>query len=162
MGAVSIVVLIFAYFNPPQIFVIMYFGGTVIASAWGIVALASVWKRNMSEKAAFWGMLLGFLGCVISKSFAAITSVILPIYLDPFFIGLICSIMGMMIGNRIRTASMEDKKRYDELHVRPISEISVIEDKKTHRLMWLYMFFGVFLGLAFIFAYAVPYLNAIK
>lgn len=162
MGVVSIAVLILAYFNPPQIFVIMYFGGTVIASAWGLVALASVWKRNMSEKAAFLGMLLGFLGCVISKSFAAITGVTLPIYLDPFFIGLICSILGMMAGNKMQTASIEDKKRYDNLHVRPTSEISAVEDKKTHSLMWLYMVFGILLGIVFIFAYAVPYMNVIK
>lgn len=162
MGVVSIVVLIIAYFNPPQIFVIMYFGGTVIASAWGIVALASVWQRNMSEKSAFFGMLFGFLGCVISKSLATITSVTLPIYLDPFFIGLICSILGMVVGNKVQVASMEDEKRYDKLHVRPISEINVVEDKKTHSLMWLYMIFGVFLGMLFVFAYAIPYVDAIK
>ena len=36
MAIVSIIVLILAFFNPPQIFWIMYFGGTVIASAWGV------------------------------------------------------------------------------------------------------------------------------
>ncbi len=34
MLAVSLVVLVLAYLNPPHIFLIMYFGGTVIASAW--------------------------------------------------------------------------------------------------------------------------------
>lgn len=60
MGIVSFIVLIIGYFNPPQIFVIMYFGGTVIASSWGIVALTSVWKKDMSESAVFLGMLFGF------------------------------------------------------------------------------------------------------
>lgn len=161
MGIVSLIVLVFAYFNPPQIFVIMYFGGTVIASAWGIVAIASVWKKTMSEAAAFWGMLLGFLGCVVSKSIAALTGITLPIYLDPFFIGLVCSLIGMLIGNKVGEVSAEDIKRCEQLHIRPTSEINAIEDKKTFNLMWLYMAFGLVLGFVFVFAYAIPYMKAI-
>lgn len=162
MGIVSIIVLIIGYLNPPQIFVIMYFGGTVIASAWGIVALASVWKKNMSESAAFLGMLFGFLGCVISKSASALSGITLPIYLDPFFIGLACSVIGMIVGNKMKKASAEDIKRCEQLHIRPDSEVSVVEDRKTQRLMWLYMSFGILLGLVFVFAYAIPYMNALK
>ena len=39
MLAVSLVVLVLAYLNPPHIFLIMYFGGTVIAGAWSLVCL---------------------------------------------------------------------------------------------------------------------------
>lgn len=162
MGIVSIIVLIIGYLNPPQIFVIMYFGGTVIASAWGIVALTSVWKKDMSESAAFLGMLFGFLGCVISKSASALSGITLPIYLDPFFIGLACSLIGMIVGNEMKKASAEDIKRCEQLHIRPDSEVSAVEDRKTQRLMWLYMAFGILLGLVFVFAYAIPYMNAMK
>ena len=62
MAIVSLIALALAFFNPPQIFWIMYFGGTVIASSWGIVALASIWSKKMSELGAFLGMLFGFLG----------------------------------------------------------------------------------------------------
>ena len=161
MGIVSLVVLIIAYFNPPQIFVIMYFGGTVIASAWGIVALASVWAKNMSEVSAFLGMLLGFLGCVISKSIAAITGTTLPIYLDPFFMGLFCSFVGIFVGNKIKKATTEDIQRFVELHIRPESEKNAVKDKRTYSLMWVYMAFGLALGLVFVCAYAIPYMNAI-
>lgn len=162
MGIVSIFVLIIGYLNPPQIFVIMYFGGTVIASAWGIVAIASVWKEKMSEAAAFLGMLFGFLGCVVSKSVSAISGVTLPIYLDPFFIGLIFSVCGMFIGNKLCRVSNEVIQEYRELHIRPESERNAVEDRKTHMLMWIYMLFGVVLGCIFVFAYAIPYMNAIK
>lgn len=161
MGVVGLIVLVIACLNPPQIFVIMYFGGTVIASAWGLVAVASVWKRNMSEASAFWGMLLGFLGCVISKSAAALTGIMLPIYLDPFFIGLVCGLIGMFVGNKVKKASEEDIKRCEQLHIRPVSESDMVEDKKTHNLMWLYMAFGIILGLVFVFAYAIPYMKAV-
>lgn len=162
MGIVSVIVLIIGYFNPPQIFVIMYFGGTVIASAWGIVAITSVWKKDMSETAAFLGMLFGFIGCVVSKSASALSGITLPIYLDPFFIGLACSLIGMFVGNRMKKATTEDVKRCEELHIRPDSEVFVTEDKKTHSLMWLYMAFAIMLGIVFVFAYALPYMNAVK
>ncbi len=161
MGVVSIIVLIIAFFNPPQIFWIMYFGGTVIASAWGIVAIASVWWKKMSERSAFLGMLFGFCGCVIPKSVSALSGISLPIYLDPFFIGIAFSIIGMLIGKR-KKATDADIQRYEVLHVRPENEKDATEDKKTHNLMWLYLAFGILLGVVFVFAYAVPYMNAIK
>ena len=162
MGVVSVIVLIIAFFNPPQIFVIMYFGGTVIASAWGIVALASVWNKKMSESGAFYGMLFGFLGCAVTKSWSALTHTTLPIYLDPFFVGLVLSIIGMVIGNRAKNATKEEIQEYEELHVRPESEKNAVEEKKTFTLTYLYLAFGVVLGLVFVFAYAIPYMNAVR
>ena len=162
MGVVSVIVLIIAFFNPPQIFVIMYFGGTVIASAWGIVALTSVWNKKMSESGAFYGMLFGFLGCAVTKSWSALTHATLPIYLDPFFVGLVLSIIGMVIGNRAKKATKEEIQEYEELHVRPETEKNTVEEKKTFNLTYLYLAFGVVLGLVFVFAYAIPYMNAVR
>ena len=144
------------------IFVIMYFGGTVIASAWGIVALTSVWNKKMSESGAFYGMLFGFLGCAVTKSWSALTHTTLPIYLDPFFVGLVLSIIGMVIGNRAKKATKEEIQEYEELHVRPESEKNAVEEKKTFNLTYLYLAFGVVLGLVFVFAYAIPYMNAVR
>lgn len=160
MGIASLVVLVLAYYNPPQIFWIMYFGGTVIASAWGVVALASVWIKDMSEPSAFWGMLLGFLGCCILKTWSALTGAALPMYLDPFFVGLVLSLLGILIGRKLKTATAENIAFYERLHVKPESEKDPAEMKVTHNVMWVYMAFGVVLGLVFVFAYAIPYINA--
>ena len=162
MAAVSIVVLVLAFFNPPQIFWIMYFGGTVIASAWGVVALTSVWSKNMSEGGAFWGMLLGFLGCVIPKTYSALSGVTLPIYLDPFFIGIVMSVIGILIGNRIKGASQADISEYQKLHVRPESEKDPAKDRITFKLMYVYLAFGILLGVFFVGAYAVPYIVSFR
>ena len=162
MACVSLIVLLIAYFNPPQIFMIMYLGGTVIASAWGIVAITSVWFRNMSESSAFWGMLLGFLGCAVTKSITSILGVNLPVYLDPFFIGLILSGLGIYIGSKRQKVSEEVVQKYNELHVRPDSEKDVIADIRTHRLMWGYLVFGIAVSLFFTFAYAIPYSKAVR
>lgn len=45
MLVVSIVVLLFAVINPPQIFWIIFFGGAIVVSAWMPVALASVLSK---------------------------------------------------------------------------------------------------------------------
>ena len=160
MAIVSVIVLVLAFFNPPQIFWIMYFGGTVIASSWGVVAISSVWSRKMSESAAFLGMLLGFLGCVIPKTYSALKGVTLPIYLDPFFIGIGMSVIGMFIGNRLGNTTKENTREYEKLHVRPISEKDASKDKATQNLMYVYLFFGILLGLFFVFFYALPYMRA--
>lgn len=161
MAAVSVIVLVLAFFNPPQIFWIMYFGGTVIASAWGVVALASVWSKKMSESAAFLGMLLGFLGCVIPKTYSALSGVTLPIYLDPFFIGVVMSIIGIMIGNKVKSATKSDIAEYEKLHIRPASENDPEKDRKTYNLMYVYIAFGIALGVFFVVAYALPYMKAV-
>lgn len=161
MGTVSVLVLVIAFFNPPQIFWIMYFGGTVIASAWGVVAIASVWMKKMSEASAFYGMLLGFIGCVVTKSYSALSGVTFPIYLDPFFIGIILSVIGILIGLKLKKATPADIKRYEEMHAKPECEKDENKTRKTHNLMWVYMLFGFALGFVFIFVYALPYMRAI-
>lgn len=162
MAVVSIIVLIVAYFNPPQIFFIMYFGGTVIASSWGVVALASVWSKKMSEFGAFLGMLFGFLGCAVPKAVGALANFKFPIYLDPFFIGVVCSVIGIIVGSKLKPATEHECSTYEVMHIRPKEEISEVEDKKTNSLKWVYIGFGILLGVFFVFAYAVPYTNAIS
>lgn len=162
MAIVSVLVLLLAVFNPPQIFWIMYFGGTVIASAWGVVALTSVWSKSISELGAFLGMLFGFLGCVVTKTYSALSGVTLPIYLDPFFIGIVMSVLGIVIGNHVKKASPADVEMYQRLHVRPESEKDPEKEKVTHRLMYVYGAFGILFGLFFVFRYAMPYMQAMN
>ena len=157
----SVVILLVAFFNPPQIFWIMYFGGTVIASSWGIVAIASVWSKKISESGAFFGMLLGFLGCAIPKMISALGGISLPIYLDPFFIGVFCSIIGILVGTKIKAATSCDMEQYELLHIRPDSERDAKKERATYNLTFIYIAFGILLALFFLFAYAIPYTNAI-
>ena len=162
MAVVSVIVLLMAYFNPPQIFWIMYFGGTVIASSWGIVAITSVWSKRLSEASAFWGMLLGFSGCVAAKTFSAIVDIALPVFLDPFFVGLVLSIVGMILGSNVTQPTEEIIQEYNKLHVRPTAEKNIQEDKKTANLMYIYLAFGILLGCFFVVFYALPYMRAVS
>ena len=151
----SFIVLALAYFNPPQIFWIMYFGGTVIASSWAVVAISSIWSKKLSAAGAFWGMLLGFLGCVVVKCYGIFASVTLPMYLDPFFVGIVLSVIGVIVGSVIKPRSEKEASEYEMLHV---ATENITGMKKYG---YIYLVFAVAFLLLLVFAYAVPYLNAI-
>lgn len=155
MVAASFIVLILAYFNPPQIFWIMYFGGTVIASSWAVVAISSVWSKKISAAGAFWGMLLGFLGCALVKGYSAITATTLPIYLDPFFIGILMSVIGVVAGTKLKPATKEVQSNYEKMHMPSES----IGNMKVYGYVYL-AFVIVFVACMFVF-YAVPYMKAV-
>lgn len=161
MLAASLVILALAYFNPPQIFVIMYFGGTVIASSWSLAAFGSVWSKKLSKTGAFWGMLLGFLGCVVSKILYSALGVTPPVILDPFFIGIALSLIGAVLGSVLRPVSAGEEELRAALFRAPASALDERECRKDHRLWIVYLLFGIALGAFFLLMYALPYCRAV-
>ena len=161
MLAASLVILVLAYFNPPQIFVIMYFGGTVIASSWSLAAFGSVWSKKLSKTGAFWGMLLGFLGCVVSKILYSALGITPPVILDPFFIGIALSLIGAVLGSVLRPVSAEEVELRAALFRAPASALDERECRKDHRLWIVYLLFGIALGAFFLLMYALPYCRAV-
>lgn len=161
MLAASLVILVLAYFNPPQIFVIMYFGGTVIASSWSLAAFGSVWSKKLSKTGAFWGMLLGFLGCVMSKILYSALGVTPPVILDPFFIGIALSLIGAVLGSVLRPVSAGEEELRAALFRAPASALDERECRKDHRLWIVYLLFGIALGAFFLLMYALPYCRAV-
>lgn len=157
----SLVILALAYINPPQIFVIMYFGGTVIASSWSLVAFGSVWSKRLSKTGAFCGMLLGFLGCVGSKILYSLAGIVPPVWLDSFFIGIVLSLIGAVLGSALRKTSAAETERRGALFVPPASSLDPVECRKDHRLWMVYLLFGIAVGLFFLFMYALPYCRAV-
>ena len=161
MFGASLVILVLAYLNPPQIFVIMYFGGTVIASSWGVVAIGSIWSRKLSKSGAYLGMLLGFLGCAGSKMFYALRGITPPVYLDAFFIGIVMSIIGAVLGSVLRPVSEGEGQRRQALFVRSIAEGDEEECRKDRKMWLVYLGFGLLAGAFFLFMYALPYTRAL-
>lgn len=154
MVAASVIVLILAYFNPPQIFWIMYFGGTVIASSWAVVAIGSVWSKKMSSRGAFLGMLLGFLGCVILKTYSTLNGVTLPMYLDPFFVGIVFSVIGVVIGTISKPKNTVEQAEQDKLFV--------TAEKVTgmSKCGLGYIAFAVMFTIMMFIGYVIPYMMA--
>ena len=138
-----------AYLNPPQIFLIMYFGGTVIAGAWSLVAFGSVWSRRLSRCGAYLGMLLGFLGCVGAKAIYALCGITPPVWADAFFIGIALSVLGAVLGSALR------------LFDAPTGANEAAACRADRRLWRVYLVFGICVGLFFLFFYAIPYSHAL-
>jgi len=162
MMIVSLCVLAMAYFNPPAIFWVMYFGGTVIAGSWAVVSFGSIWSKNLSEKGAFLGMLLGFIGCFGIRLGTALGWFTVPFILDSFFVGIYLSVIGVLIGNRLSKPTAIEIKERQAMFVIPESEKDPVKMKGTMNLWKLFLAFGVCYGIFMITQYVVPYLNAIK
>ncbi|MBR3818590.1 MAG: sodium:solute symporter family protein [Clostridia bacterium] len=158
---VCLLVMILAYFNPPQIYVILLLSGTVVVCSWFPVCIASVWSKRVTKTGAFAGMLCGFLGCATMKIISAVFGVSLPIYLDSFVIGLIANILGLVIGSVLTQPTNEEKAVREKLFEVPERELDPTEQKKTKRALIGFMAFGILVTVAMIVLWVIPYHNAL-
>lgn len=160
MLAASLVILALVCFNPPQIFVIMYFGGTVIASSWSVAAIGSIWSKRLSRAGAYLSMLCGFVGCVGSKIIYAVTGIVPPVYLDSFFIGIVMSLIGAVLGSAIAKPTPEETACRLELIMPQAPQDDLTEARRDYKMWRVYCAFGIAAGLFFLFMYALPYTRA--
>lgn len=156
MVIVSIVVLLLAVFNPPQILWIMYFGGAIVASAWMPVALASVLSKRVTKTGAFVGMLVGFCGCFALKLYSNIFDVTLPAVCDPVIIGIILNIIGIVIGSALTKVTEEERAARAQLFVVPESEKNPAEIKKTHNYLIASIALGGVIAAVLLVVWAIP------
>lgn len=156
MVIASVFVLILTYINPPQIFWIMYFGGTVIAASWAVVAIASVWSKQLSSQGAFLGMLFGFVACAVTKAYSALSSITLPMYLDPFFLGVVASILGAIIGTKMKPKSAAEQEQHNMLYKSDGTAVGM----KKYGIG--YLIFALTFAVLMFGLYAIPYTNALK
>ncbi len=157
----GLVILALAYFNPPHIFIIMYFGGTVIASSWSVVAFGSVWSKKLSRGGALLSMALGFLGCAGSKIVYSAAGITPPVWADSFFVGIVSSLAGAVLGSLIWKVTPAEEERRQALFVPPASALDENECRRDRRMWVIYLIFGIAIGLFFVFFYALPYGRAV-
>ncbi len=157
---VCLIVMVLAYFNPPQIYIIMLLSGTVVVCSWFPICIASVWSKRVTKTGAFCGMLLGFLGCAIMKIIG--TKVSLPIYLDSFVVGLVANIAGLIIGTKLTTVTDAEKRERALLFKVPEGELVAGEIAKTKRTVGAYIIFGVLVGATLLLMWVVPYMKALN
>lgn len=158
---VCLLVMVLAFFNPPQIYVILLLSGTVVVCSWFPVCIASIWSKRVTKVGAFAGMLCGFVGCATMKIISAVGGVSLPIYLDSFFVGLAANILGMVIGSALTKPTDEEKTAREKLFVIPEAESDPVEQKKTKRSLLIFMIFAALVVLGLLVFWVIPYLNAL-
>jgi hypothetical protein len=69
MLLVGLAALVLAWSVPRgSIYWITYFAGTLFASAWGPVAFMSVWSSRITESAASWDIVMGFVANLAART----------------------------------------------------------------------------------------------
>ena len=159
--AIGVIICLLCVYNPPQIFWITYLGATIVACSWLPVALASVWSKRVTKSGAFWGMLIGFVVSSVYKIVIAVNGISVPIYLDPFFIGIAASIIALVIGSALTTVTEKEKQERAKLFVIPESEKDPKEVKKTKLMIGLAIPLGILVTVILLVLWVIPYRNGL-
>ena len=113
---IGLIVISLCLSLPSSIFWITYFAGPVFASSWGVVAFMSIWSRSITEAAAFWGMVTGFLGNTCANLIGLITGFKLPVYLDPIILGSLISFATVIVVSKLGSVQNESIAFREKLH----------------------------------------------
>lgn len=161
MLGISIIALILAYFNPPAIRIISWFASTIIAASWGPVAFASVWSKKITEKGAFWGMLLGFLGQMSAEIVTNYTTIELTGMLHPFFIGIYLNLIGIYFGSKTSKVTSEEIAYLENMHIIPETELNPKDYKRDKLYGRILMASGILISAVMVIFWAIPYMKAV-
>ena len=161
MFGVSLVALALALIFPPQIFWLTYFVGTVFASSWGPVAFMSVWSKKITAAAAFWGIVVGFLGNIGANLLEFLNILDLPVFLDPILVGAALSLAAIFLVSRQGTVSPAEHEFLERIHETPAAEFAPDEYRRTQRWPKLLILAGVATTTLMIVFYASPYQDAV-
>jgi len=161
MFAISLVALTVAWLLPQgRLFWITYFAGTLFASSWGPVAFMSVWSSRITEGGAFWGIIAGLAGNIVTNILALLKIVDLPVILDPILVGVVVSYVTVELVSRSGTVSEKEHALRKRLHRVPADEIDPVKLRRT--LLWskILIASGVLLAALMVGFYVVPYRQA--
>ncbi len=158
---IGLIILVIAFYQPPAIFLITYFAGTLFASSWGPVALMSIWSKRITADAAFWGIITGFFGNITAKLLAVYELVDFPVYFDPFIIGLLLSTITIIIVSRMGSVSDKEKQYQTDLHIIPATEIDAGKLQESQSIVSSIIICGVILLIGISYFYLIPYHEAL-
>lgn len=159
---VAIIICLLCIFQPPQIFWITYLGATILACSWLPVSIASVWSKRVTKTGAFLSMLSGFVVSTIMKIYVSVKGITLPIYFDPFFIGIAVSILTLVLGSLFTKVTDTEKTEREKLFVSPEGENDPKEIKKTKLMIGLTIPLGLIVTVLLLVLWVFPYMRGIK
>lgn len=156
MLLVSIVAVLITISNPPQIRIVLYLGGTIVAASWMPVCIASILSKRVTKTGAFLGMLVGFSSVFIMKLYAGIRGISLPMYLDPTIVGILSNTLCMIIGSSLTKVTPEEVSARAMILKKPDSEKDIRERHITLRYAKAMIFLGVLISLILLVVWAIP------
>lgn len=150
------ITLLLTLWQPPAIFWISVFASTLFAAAWGPVAFASIsWKR-VTKAAAFYSILFGTLGVLITEFIIRTGIVEMPSFLNSAVFGFIGSLIALVIGSLLTRPTKEEIAYRDKLLVMPEEEYDKKEIKLTKKFPAILIVSGVFIVVATFIIYYIP------
>lgn len=156
----GVVILVISLSIEQNIFWLSYFAGTMFASAWGVVALMSVWSSRITAAAAFWGIVAGFLGNVVPKILVLSDIISLPAYFDPIVLGTAASLITVILVSRRTTVTDREREFRLSLLATPAEEIDASATQRTLWFGYAVGLFGVATTIIMIIYYVMPYQRA--
>jgi len=157
MMGVGVIVLLASLYFPPNIFWLMLFVGTVYASSWGPVGLMSIWSKRITEAAAFWGMITGFVFNVVPASFEYFGYITWPSYLHPAIIGTVVSLATIMIISNRGTVTEAEAQYRSKLHITPTEDRDAAKIRTTMVAPIALILYGCVMPFLVINYYIKPY-----
>ncbi len=157
MLGIGLLTLAIAFRAPVDLFWLTYFVGTIFASSWGPVALMSVWSRRITESAAFWGIITGFVFNVGPKGLATLGWLELPFWLDPILLGGLVSLATVLILSRRGNPGRAERVYRMRLHRVPPEERHAGRARATARAPLAMIGFSLGFAALFAWAYVRPY-----
>lgn len=157
MLIVAMAMFLLAYYRPPQIWIIMYIGATIIACSWLPVSIAAVWIPRVTKTGAFWGMLLGFCGSFAMELLVNVGGVVLPFWMSSFFVGIGLCIAGLVIGTLLTKPTEAELAEHKIMHTMPESEKNPAEIRKSKGYAVLHIGLSVVVTIVLLALWAIPY-----
>jgi len=161
MLVASLTVLFVCLLIEQNIFWLTFFAGTLFASAWGPVALMSIGSSRVTESAAFWGIISGFLGNTIPKLLTVLELIELPVYLDPILLGAAVSLTVVLLVMNKTTVTNEERSYRQKILKTPDEEVNNQAAKKSLRYAYTVGVFGFLMTVLLVVYYVIPYQKAL-
>ena len=160
-GRISVVVVgaiicVLCVINPPQIFWITYLGATIVSCSWLPVAISSVWSKRVTKTGAFWGMLVGFVVSSVYKIYTVSNSLVVPIWFDPFFVGMFSGLIALIIGSAVTKPTAKEIEEREKLMIVPDSEKDPKEIKKTKTFTLMMIPMGIIAMAVMLILWGLP------
>lgn len=86
-----------------------------------------------------------------------VAGITLPVYLDPFFIGFLANIIGIVVATALPKKTESEERQRQALFVIPDSEKDPVEVQKTKRTVLASVSLGAIIAVVLFVFWVVPY-----
>jgi sodium/pantothenate symporter len=117
----------------------------------------SVWSRRITEAGAFWGIIAGLAGNVLTNLVKVVGEVDLPEILNPILVGVAASLTVIILVSRNTQVTDTERRRREELHETPAEERSPARIRRTVKWSAAVVVLGVAMTVGLVLGYALPF-----